>query len=121
MTLRLQIIIGVILVAMLSIIVGAVRANRLEFRLSLPWLALVLLLLIMDLFPGIVEWLSQILGIELPINMLTFFGLAFTLVLIFMLSTALSRMNERQKRLVQEIALLKKRLEKLEREQLEEK
>jgi len=115
MTLKLQIIIGVLLIVTLLTIIGAVRAKRLEFRLSLPWLCLLLILLIMDVFPGIVNWLSGIFGIELPINMLTFFGLAFSLMLIFMLMTSLSRMNERQKKLVQEVALLKKRVEELEK------
>lgn len=114
MTLRLQIIIGIVLLVSLMTIISAVRAKRLEFRLSLPWLLLLLVLLLMDVFPGIVDWLSRLLGIELPVNMLTFCGLAFSLVLIFILTTSLSRLNERQKKLVQEVALLKKRLEKLE-------
>lgn len=119
MTLRLQIIIGIVLAASLFTIISAVRARRLEFRLSLPWLLLLLVLLIMDIFPGIVDWLTHLLGIELPINMLTFCGLGFSLVLIFILTTSLSRLNERQKKLVQEVALLKKRLEGLEREAAE--
>ena len=72
---------------------------------------LLIVLLIMDIFPGIVDWMTQLLGIELPINMLTFCGLAFAFVLIFSLTTAISRLNERQKKLVQEIALLKKKLD----------
>ena len=43
--------------------------------------------------------------------MLTFCGLGFAFVLIFSLTTTISRLNERQKKLVQEIALLKKRLD----------
>lgn len=115
MTLRLQIIIGIILVGALLIIIGAVRAKRLEFKLSLPWLCLLIVMLIMDLFPVTVEWLSGVLGIELPINMLTFCGLAFSLMLIFVLTTVLSRQSERQNKLVQELALLKKRVEELEK------
>lgn len=115
MTLRLQIIIGLMLAASLLTIICAVRARHLEFRLSLPWLMLLLALLVMDIFPGIVGWFSKVMGIELPINMLTFCGLAFSLVLIFVLTTSLSRLNERQKKLVQEIAILKKRLETLEK------
>lgn len=111
MTLRLQIIIAAALILLLLIIGGAVRAKRLEFRFSLPWLLLLIVLLIMDIFPGIVDWMTQLLGIELPINMLTFCGLAFAFVLIFSLTTAISRLNERQKKLVQEIALLKKKLD----------
>lgn len=117
MTLRLQIFIGTLLLIALLTIIGAVRAKRLEFRFSLPWLLLLILLLLMDIFPETVNWLSGVLGIELPINMLTFFGLAFALILIFVLMTSLSRANERQKKLVQEVALLKKRLEELEKQQ----
>ncbi len=115
MTLRLQIIIGMILMGVLLMIIGAVRAKRLEFKLSLPWLCLLLIMLLMDLFPQMVNWLSKVLGIELPINMLTFCGLAISLVLIFVLTTSLSHLNERQNKLVQEVALLKKRVEELEK------
>lgn len=114
MTVKLQIIIAAGLVVLLLAIAGAVRARRLEFRFSLPWLLLLLALLVMDIFPGIVDWLAGLLGIELPINMLTFCGLAFSLTLIFSLTTSLSRLSERQKKLVQEIALLKKQLEEAE-------
>lgn len=115
MTLRLQIIIGIILVAVLLMIIGAVRVKRLEFKLSLSWLCLLLVMLFMDLFPATVGWLSRMLGIELPINMLAFLGLAFSLMLIFGLTTSLSRLNERQNKLIQEVALLKKRVEELEK------
>lgn len=115
MTVRLQIIIGAALMVLLLLIIGAVRSGRLEFRFSMPWLLLLAVFLVMDIFPGVVEWIARVLGIKLPINMLSFCGVAISLALIFNLTTSVSRTSDRQKKLVQEVALLKKMLEETQR------
>ena len=62
-------------------------------------------------FPQFTAWLAQIFGIGQPINMVFFAGFCFSLVIIFSLSVAVSRLSNKVKRLTQEIALMEKKFE----------
>lgn len=76
-----------------------IRRGKIDLRYALPWLALGMCLLILDIFPGIPGWLARLMGIELPINMLFFFGFCFSLIIIFLLTMSLSRMTVKIKQL----------------------
>ena len=73
-----------------------------------------ILLLIFDLFPGLLPIMSTALGITLPINMLTFLGLVFVLMIIFSQTIVISNLTRKSKRLTQEVGLLYKKVEDLE-------
>ena len=89
MNIRIQIIIGVIVIFALCIIVNMIREKKLELRYALAWLAIKV-------------------GIASPINMLFFLGFCFSLVIIFILTVAVSRSSIRIKQLAQELALYEK-------------
>lgn len=108
MDVRIQIIIAVLIICFLCIIINMIRNKALELRYSLAWIAVGIGILIMDMFPGFMELLSHLLGIAAPINMLFFMGFCFSLVIIFVLTIAISRMSVRIKELAQEIALFEK-------------
>ena len=108
MNVRLQIIIAVILIAALIVIVNMIRQKRLELRYALSWLIVGVGTLLLDLFPSLMNWMSRKLGIASPVNMLFFFGFCFSLMIIFVLTVAVSRMSIRIKQLAQELALYEK-------------
>lgn len=105
MNIRIQIIVAVIVILALCIIINMIRTKRLELRYALAWLAVGVGTLILDCFPQLIGWLARKLGIASPINMLFFFGFCFSLIIIFILTIAISRMSVRIKQLAQEIAL----------------
>lgn len=72
--------------------------------------------LILDLFPGVMMGLAKFMGIEVPSNMLFFLGFCFALIIIFVLTIAVSRMSIRIKNLTQEMALYEKRMKDNERQ-----
>ena len=90
----------------LSVIVNMIRKKKLELRYALAWLFVGLGVLILDCFPQLIDWLSKQLGIASPVNMLFFLGFCFSLIIIFVLTVAISRMSIRIKQLAQEVALL---------------
>ena len=65
-------------------------------------------ILVLDSFPLLINWISEELGIASPVNMLFFLGFCFSLMIIFVLTVAVSRMSIRIKQLAQEIALNEK-------------
>lgn len=63
---------------------------------------------LVDIFPGLLNWLSSAMGIELPINMIFFLGFIFTLLIIYRLTEAISKMSREITELTQKVAMLEK-------------
>ena len=111
---RLQLVIAVAAIVAILYIGNLVRVRRLELKYALIWFLVGILLLIFDLFPGLLPIMSMALGITLPINMLTFLGLVFVLMIIFSQTIVISNLTRKSKRLTQEVGLLYKKVEDLE-------
>ena len=103
MNIRVQIVVGVIIILALFVIVNMIREKELELRYALTWLGVGIVVL--DCFPQAITWLAVKAGVANPINMLFFLGFCFSLVIIFVLTIAVSRMSNQVKKLAQEVAL----------------
>ena len=108
--LKSQIIVGVIVILAVIVLINMVRRQQLELKYALSWFAVGVLVFLLDCFPVLMEKIAWIIGIASPVNMLFFFGFCFVLVLVFVLTYAVSKMSNRIKDLAQELALLKKKL-----------
>lgn len=111
---RIQIIIAVILILGLIGIVNAVKKHQLDMKYALSWMFCMLCMLIVDIFPKILVWLSNLIGIDLPINTVLFVGIGFSMLLIFIQTMTISNLSEKTKKLTQEVAILEKRLVEIE-------
>ncbi|MDY3122737.1 DUF2304 domain-containing protein [Suipraeoptans intestinalis] len=111
MNIRIQLIVGIVVVLALGVIINMIRQKKLELRYALSWLGVGTAILLLDCFPQLITWISAKLGIASPINMLFFFGFCFSLMIIFALTVAVSRMSIRVKELTQELALFQKKAE----------
>lgn len=114
MTTRLQMIIAVFTVLMILYVVRMTRRNKIDLRFSLRWVFLCLLVLLMDVFPGILNWFAAVAGIQLPSNMIFIAAIILLTLTVYSLTTAVSRLTESNSRLVQEIALLKDELRQIQ-------
>lgn len=90
------------------------KKKNLNLKYTLIWIFSGIIMTIVVLFPGILNLLSNKLGIVEPVNGL-FSVCIFLILLILMSITAIvSKMNEKNKKLVQQYALLEKRLREIE-------
>ena len=104
-------------VALLAFIIELTRRRKIREQYALIWLVIGFLILVFSIFKGILDWLARRVGIyyapSLLIVLIIFFGMAlgihFTLVI--------SELAEDNKTLIQEIGLLKNRVEHMERKQ----
>ena len=112
MNLKIQVIVAALIVFALLWIANMVRRQVLDLKYALSWLTVGTAVLILDLFPGMMNRLVHLLGIELPVNMMFFFGFCFTLLLLFILTVKVSKQGEQLKRLTQEVSLLEDRRRK---------
>lgn len=110
---KIQISVAIIVILGFWIVNHMVRKRSLELRYSLIWTIIGALTLIIDLFPGLLGVLCRVTGIALPSNMLFVFGLFFSIVIVFYLTVNISRMSNKERKMSQEIALLRKDMEDL--------
>ena len=111
MTLQLRIILFILVIMALILFFHRIKNQKLALQYSLSWLFLLLVLMIVIIFPGILNVVTHAVGIELPINMIFFLGFIFTLLIIYNLTAAISKISNEVKDLTQKIALLEKELE----------
>ncbi len=102
---KLRLLLLIMLALVLLNVLHQIRSRKLELKYTISWLILLFVLLIVVIFPELLNYLSDISGIVLPINMVFFVGFCFTLLIIYRLTQAVSKMSEEIKRLTQRIAL----------------
>ena len=107
MTLRMQIVVGILLLLAFVLIVHLARRKKLDPKYAMLWIGVLGVIAVLDVFPGIMDSLAHILGVGEPIHMIFFFGFCFMLVIIFFLTKSVARLSEHVRKLIQEIALLR--------------
>ena len=106
----LQIVAIILCVAFFAYVVHLVL-----LKYSLLWMALTVVIVLCALFPQPLYSISSFLGFETPSNFIFFIGLFFLLAISLSLSSIASKQALMIKNLVQEQALLAKKLEKDDR------
>jgi len=100
---------------LLGIILALVRNRRLREEHALLWLLTGIILLVLSLVRPLLDILSRWMGIYYPPAALFLIGFGFTLLILMHFSVLVSDLAERNKRLAQEIALLKRELEEIKK------
>ncbi len=108
MSVKLQILIIVVVIMAMLYIIDLVRKKVIDFRYALLWLVVALCVLLFAVIPQLLNYLSKLLGIASPVNMLFFLGFCLSIVVIFSLSIALSNLQDKVKKTAQEIAIIRK-------------
>ena len=101
-----QAVLFVAVIVYLFLLVLLLKKKRLLLKYSLLWLFAGLVMLILVLFPGILDWFAHILGIFSPVNALFAFILFCVIILLVSLTAIVSAQNEKIKRLIQREAIL---------------
>ena len=93
------------------IVIELIRRGRLKERYSLLWLCASALLLTLSLSRGVLEYFSHALGIYYPPSLLFLLAFLFLLLITLHFSVVVSGLSEKNKKLAQELALLRKELQ----------
>lgn len=112
---QLQLISGAFLLLALLYIIYTVRGRKLELKYSLPWMGVIVLLIIVDIFPVILYRLSVFIGVATPVNTLFLLAFCFSIALIYVLTVTVSRMSDRIRQLSQVVAINEEKINRLEK------
>ena len=113
MSLKMKVIVVTAVLVMLFLLVRMVKNRSISLKYALPWMLLCVGVGVFSVCTPFTSWVADILGIQVPSNMLFFMGFCFSLVLIFCTTLSLSHMSLRVKKLTQECALMEKELREL--------
>lgn len=101
-------------VVLLVYILEMVRRRRLREEYSILWLCGSLVILILSVKRDWLARLSFAAGIAYPPSFLFLVGILFILLILIHFSIAISKLHQMNKRMAQELALLKESLDKSE-------
>ncbi len=115
MQISLKIALIVILLIYLFCIAKSVKRKSMRIGYLIFWIIIGIVLIIALLIPNLVETCSSFLGFEMPINMIFSIAIFIILYLIYNLTILISKEENKNTLLIQEISILKKRVEELEK------
>ena len=95
-------------------ILWLLRRGVLREKYAVLWLIVSAAAALFALIPGAARWLADLVGVEIPANLLFFVTLVLLVLVSVQLSYELSRHEARIRRLAEETALIEERLRRLE-------
>ncbi len=98
----------------LIFIIYLLRKSKLELKYALLWLLSGIIVMAVLIFPAFFLGLASKIGIVEPVNMIFLLQGGFLLLICISLSVIVSGLNKKIRILVQETALLEKRIRDLE-------
>ncbi len=114
MSKTLQLILIGVMVIYFIMLITLLKRNRISLKYSLLWLFSGVVLLVLALFPKLLNIGARIIGIYNPVNALFAVVIFCIIMLLISLTSIVSKQSEKNKKLVQELGLLEKRLRDLE-------
>lgn len=94
-------------VSVMLFIILSVKKSTLSIKESFYWFVGTIFMLILSIFPNIIDWLAQIIGVSYPPSLLFIICIVFLVLMIFRCSKKISDQNEKIRYLIQEVSILK--------------
>lgn len=104
-------ILGSILI--LVVLFELLRRRHLREKYAVIWAFVAFGVLTLTIFPGLLTWTSDLLGIDVPVNLLFFMASMVLMVLTLQHSHELGRLEDKTRTLAEELALVRMELDRL--------
>jgi hypothetical protein len=104
-------------ILMLSVVIELLRRRRLRERHAVWWLIATGLAVIAGLFPGLLFWAANLVGVVLPANLVFFVSIGVLVLVCIQHSAELTDLESETRVLAERTALLEERLRVVEERQ----
>ena len=111
---RLKVTMLVVIALFFIGVLGLLKRRSLQLRYTLLWLLCAFLLFLMILFPQVMTFIGNLVGIQTTMNTLYVFLIGFLIILCLSLTSIVSVQKKEIKTLDQNIALNERRIRNLE-------
>lgn len=100
-------------VATLVVLFEMLRRQRLREKYALIWVVVAVSTVLLVVFPGLLTRAAELLGVQVPANLLFFAASMLLLLLSIQFSYEIGRLEDRTRTLAEEVALLTLKIEQL--------
>lgn len=90
----------------LIVVIELLRRRHLRERHAIWWFIAGVLALIAGIFPATLEWAAQVLGIEVPLNLVFFVSIAILFLVCLQNSAELTKLESKTRTLAERVALM---------------
>lgn len=91
------------------------RKKALNLKYTILWILSGIIMLVVVIWPGVVQFFSDLFGIKTLSNTVFALALFFLIIIVMSLSSIVSKLNDKLKRSTQYVALLEQRVRQLEK------
>lgn len=112
MELRLTIILVIINLLFMLFVYSNLKRNKILLKYALLWIGASILFIICAVTPNLMKSMANFMGIETTSNMIFLFVIGAILVITFALTTIVSTQKAKITMLVQEVGILKERIDR---------
>lgn len=108
--------IGAILLSLLllGVVITMLVRRQLREKYAALWIIIGAAVLVLGIFPQLLQWMTMAFGFQLPANLLFTIAIILLLGVALHLSWELSHAEEEIRRLAEEVAILREAVERLE-------
>jgi hypothetical protein len=103
-------------VVSVAFILFLLRRRQLRGKYAMVWTIAAFALAILAIFPGVLAWVSEQLGITYPPALFAVVAIGFLLVVVIQFSWELTRQEDHTRKLAEEIGLLRSELDDVKRD-----
>jgi hypothetical protein len=94
----------------LIVVIESLRRRRLRERHAIWWFVAGLLALTVSIFPVTLDWVSGLIGVEVPTNLVFFVSIAILFLVCLQYGSELTDLENKTRRLAEQTALLELRI-----------
>ncbi|RHO55563.1 DUF2304 domain-containing protein [Eubacterium sp. AM05-23] len=116
MSLNLRVFLTLGVLIYLIVIIHLLQKRKLNLKYSLIWLFSGVVMLMVSVFPEIIYKISNIIGVYDATNAVFMIEGIFVLLILLSITSIVSNLNERNRKLVQKYAMLEKKVKDLKKE-----
>lgn len=96
----------VLTLVMLFLVGKLLRSRKIREHYAVLWILVGLLMIVLVAFPGLLNWLAQLVGVALPSNLLFILAIMMLLGVTLQLTLEISRAEDRVRVLAENVAIL---------------
>lgn len=114
----LRVFLFVAVIIYFALILFFLKKRALMLKYTLLWIFSGISMTVLIAFPQVLDWLIYIVDIKSPVNGLFAFAIFFVMIILMSLTSIVSKQNHKIKTLIQEVAILEKRIRELENKEV---
>jgi hypothetical protein len=108
---NLYVSVAIVCIVIVTAMLWMLRTRRISEKYAAIWIVVTAAVVLLGVFPELAFWLSRLVGVQTPVNLVFSVALVVLAAVCMQLSTELSTLEEETRTLAEEVALLRADME----------